>query len=79
MRIETLIVAVVRVLRRLPGVINGAVRLIAAAASSLMVLTAHASSVVVSCFDWAGEASHLVLAVVRRAVTLRAARIQSSN
>ena len=81
MRIETLI-AVVRVLRRLPGVIHGSVRLISGcttAASSLMVLATHASSVVVSCFYGTGETSHLVLAVVRRAVTLWAAGIQPSN
>jgi len=44
-----------------------------------MVLAAHSSSVVVSCFHRAGEASHLILAVVGRAVTLRAAGVEAAD
>lgn len=43
------------------------------------MVPAHASSVVVSCFDWAGEASHLILAVVGRAVALGAAGVESAD
>ena len=43
-----------------------------------MVLATHACSVVVS-FHRAGETSHLILAVVRRAVPLSAASIESTN
>lgn len=71
--VEALIVALVRVLRRLPRVVERSMGLTAgstAAASALVVLAAHASSVVVGCFDWAREASHLILSVMRRAVTL---------
>ena len=50
----------------------------AATASALVVLASHTSSVVVGCFDWAREASHLILAVMRCAVTLTA-RIESSD
>ena len=50
----------------------------ATAAAALVVLATHASSVVVGRFDWAREASHLILSVMRRAVTLTT-RIESSD
>jgi hypothetical protein len=62
----------------LSGVVEGSASG-ATAASSLVVLAAHAGSVVVSCFDRAGEASHLILAVVGRAVALGAAGVEPTN
>ena len=50
----------------------------ATAASALVVLATHASSVVMGRFDWAREASQLILSVMRRAVTLTT-RIESSD
>ena len=79
--VEALVVALVRVLWRVPRVVERSMSLTAcraAAASALMVLATHTSSVVVGCFDWAREASHLILAVMRCAVALTA-RIESSD
>lgn len=66
--VEALVVALVGVLWRLPGVIEGSMSLAAgrtAAAPTLVVLATHACSVVVGCLDRARETSHLVLPVVR--------------